>query len=74
MNDDGSVKIFAKQYVSKAGNKYYWGKFGGFEVRIFKGKPHEGTPQLDVYVRQVDEERREDAPAQNDQDDDSIPF
>ena len=74
MYEDGSTKLFAKQYTSKAGNRYYWGKFGGYEVRIFKGKDHEGVPSLDVYVKPVDEEPRDTAPVQAEVSDDDIPF
>ena len=74
MNDDGSTKIYAKQFTSKRGNKYYWGKYGGFEVRIFRGKEHEGKPSLDVHVKQVEEEPREAEAARQEQDDESIPF
>ena len=74
MNEDGSVKIYAKQYTSKKGNKYYWGRYGGYEVRIFKGKDHEGVPHLDVYVKTVVEEPRDPAPAQAVEDSDDIPF
>ena len=75
MSDDGSVKIYAKRYISKRGTPYYWGRFSGYEIRIFKGREHEGTPQLDVFVTQVEEEPRDPAPAQNQDDGDaSIPF
>ena len=74
MNDDNGVKIYAKQYTSKAGNRYYWGKYGGYEVRIFKGEDHEGVPSLDVYVKPVDEEPRDTPPVQAEVSVDDIPF
>ena len=74
MSDDGSTKIFARQYESKKGTKYYWGKFGGIEVRIFKGKEHEGTPSLDVHVKPVAEEEPAATSTQTGQGDDEIPF
>ena len=75
MTDDNSTKIYARQYTSKKGNKYYWGKYGGYEIRIFKGREHEGIPQLDVFVRTVDDEPRDPAPPQAQEDDDaSVPF
>lgn len=55
-NDDNSTKIYARQYESRKGTKYYWGRFGGYEVRIFRGKEHEGKPSLDVHVKQVAED------------------
>ena len=74
-DDNNSTKIFAKQYTSRKGVKYYWGRYRGFEVRIFKGREHEGVPQLDVYVREVDDEPRDPAPPQAQEDgDESIPF
>ncbi len=74
MDNDESVKIYAKQYTSQKGTKYYWGKYGGYEVRIFRGKDHEGTPSLDVHVKTVTEETRDVAPTQAEQDGDGIPF
>ena len=73
-NDDNSTKIYARQYESRKGTKYYWGRFGGFEVRIFRGKEHGGKPSLDVHVKQVEEEPREAEAARQEQDDESIPF
>ena len=70
MNDDNGTKIYAKQYTSQKGTKYYWGRYQGFEVRIFKGKDHEGTPSLDVYVKEVKDEPRETAPVQAEEDGD----
>ena len=74
MYEDGSVKLFAKKYISKAGNPYFWGRFGGYEVRIFNGKPHEGVQSLDVYVKPVEEEPRNTPPPQAEVSDDEIPF
>ena len=73
-NDDDSTKIYARQYESRKGTKYYWGRFGGFEVRIFRGKEHEGKPSLDVHVRQVEEEPREAEAARQEQGDEQITF
>ena len=73
-SDENSTKIYAKQYESRKGTRYYWGRFGGYEVRIFKGKEHEGKQSLDVHVRQVEEEPREADTARAEQDDESIPF
>ena len=77
MSDDGSVKIYAKQYESKKGTRYYWGKHGGFEVRVFRGKDHEGVPSLDVHVKAIAADEDEPAAAttpQPEQDNESIPF
>lgn len=78
MSDDGSVKVYAKQYTSKAGNKYYWGRYQGYDVRIFKGKEHEGVPQLDVIIKQVAEDPPRDTSIEQtepeEQDDGNLPF
>ena len=74
MSDDGSTKIYAKQYESKKGTRYYWGRFGGYEVRIFKGKEHEGKPSLDVHVKPVVEDEPKTVATPAEQDDESIPF
>lgn len=74
MSDDNSTKIYARQYTSKKGNRYYWGKFGGYEVRIFRGKDHEGSPSLDVHIKPVKEAPPEEEPVRTELDDDDIPF
>jgi len=75
-DNDNAVKIYANQYVNKDGSKRYWGKFGGFEVTIFQGNPHptKGTPQLNVYVKAVEDEPRPPRNNAPPHEDDDIPF
>lgn len=60
-DNDRGTKVYCQQYENKDGSKRYWGSYGGYEVTAFRGRPHPktGKPQLDVYVKKVEQEPRD---------------